>query len=123
MPELGFPVKKVGGVPVVLAPDEIDIANDGKLRVALLRAASAGDGTFVVDMSHTRFCDSSGLHALVDAHKRAQEDGSQMLLAIGGPAVLRMFEITGADRVLLHFPGVAEALTHLAAAGAPGPQA
>jgi anti-sigma B factor antagonist len=105
----------------VLAPEEIDIANDGKLRVAPLPAASAGGGTFVVDISRTRFCDSSGLHALVDAHKRVQDDGAQMLLALGGPAVLGMFEITGADRVLLHFRGAAGALTHLAAAGAPGP--
>lgn len=122
MSELGFPVRKINGVPVVLAPEEIDIANDGKLRAALLRAASAGAGTFVVDMSNTRFCDSSGLHALVDAHKLAQDEGGQMLLAVGGLAVRRMFEITGADRVLLHFPGVSQALTHLAAAGVPGPQ-
>jgi len=65
--------------------------------------------------------DGCPLHALVDAHKLAQDDGAQMLLAVGGPAVLRMFEITGADRVLLHFPGVAGALTHLATARAPGP--
>jgi len=110
----------VNGVPIVAAPEEIDITNADELRAAVLQAASSGDGTFVVDMSRTRFCDSAGLHALVDAHKRAHGEGGQVLLAVSGPAVLRIFQITGVDRALPHFPGVTEALAHLAAAEASG---
>jgi anti-sigma B factor antagonist len=120
MSETGFPVGMVNGVPIVAAPEEIDITNADELRAAVLQAASSGDGTFVVDMSRTRFCDSAGLHALVDAHKRAQAEGGQVLLAVSGPAVLRLFQITGVDRALPHFPGVPEALAHLAAAEASG---
>ena len=120
MSETRFPVETVNGVPIVAAPEEIDITNADELRAAVLQAASSGDGTFVVDMSRTRFCDSAGLHALVDAHKRAQVEGGQVLLAVSGPAVLRLFQITGVDRALPHFPGVTEALAHLAAAEASG---
>jgi anti-sigma B factor antagonist len=118
MPEPGFTVETANGVPVVTAPEEIDITNADRLRAALLQAACCGGGTFVVDMSRTRFCDSAGLHALVDAHRRAHDEGGQVLLAVSGPAVLRILDITGVDRVLPHFPGVAEALAHLAAAEA-----
>jgi anti-sigma B factor antagonist len=118
MSEIGFAVDMVNGAAVVTAPGEIDITNADELRVALLEASVRGDGIFVVDMSRTRFCDSAGLHALVDAHKRAQNEGGQVLLALCSPAVLRIFEITGVDRVLPHFPGVAEAITYLAAAEA-----
>ena len=117
MSATGFPVEMVHGVATVTTPEEIDITNTDELRAALQQAGSDGSGTLVVDMSGTRFCDSAGLHALVDAHKRALSDGGQVLLAAPGPAVLRIFEITGVDQVLPRFAGVDEALAHLAAAG------
>ena len=53
MPEARFPVEVVQGVPVVAAPEEIDITNAEALRSALLTAAAAADGhgTLVVDMT------------------------------------------------------------------------
>jgi anti-sigma B factor antagonist len=91
-----FPVELVSGVPVVAAPEEIDITNAPDLRAALLEAAADRPGTLVADMTRTRFCDSSGLHALLAAHKRAQADGGELLLVIPSTAVLRVFAITGA---------------------------
>ena len=120
MGNVGFPVEVVRGVPVVAAPEEIDITNAEGLRAALSRAAGEGTGSLVVDLTRTRFCDSAAIHALVDAHKRARAEGGQVLLAISGTAVPRIFEITGVDRVIPRFPGVAEALEHMAAAETPG---
>jgi hypothetical protein len=54
-----FPVERIGGVPVVVAPEEIDITKAPDLRSALLEAAADGPGTLVADMTRTRFCDSS----------------------------------------------------------------
>ena len=51
MPEDGFPVEVIGGVPVVAAPEEIDITNAGALRSALIKAAADGPGALVVDMT------------------------------------------------------------------------
>jgi hypothetical protein len=36
----GFPVTTISGMPVVRGPAEIDIANAGQLRAALLAAAA-----------------------------------------------------------------------------------
>jgi anti-sigma B factor antagonist len=110
MPGGGFPVEVVGGVPVVAAPEEIDITNAEALRSALLNAAADGHGTLVVDMTRTQFCDCSGLHTLLAAHKRAQAEGGEVLLVIPGPAVLRVFAITGADRMIPHFTNLPGAL-------------
>jgi len=121
MPEIGFPVEMISGVPVVAAPAEIDITNADGLRAALVQAAGSGPGTLVVDLTRTRFCDSAGMHALVDAHKRARAEGGQVLLAVSGTAVPRILEITGIDRMLPRFGSVAEALACLPAAGTPGP--
>ena len=66
-----FGYELVNGVPVVAAPEEIDITNAAELRSALLEAATRGRGTLVVDMTRTLFCDSAGLHSLLAAHRRA----------------------------------------------------
>jgi anti-sigma B factor antagonist len=110
MPDLRFPVEVVTGVPVVTAPEEVDITNASGLRAALLEAAVQGSGTLVVDMTRTLFCDSAGLHALTNAHKRAVAEGGQLSLALGGPAVLRVFAITALDRVIPCFTSLDEAL-------------
>ena len=117
MPDDRFPVEVVGGVPVVAAPEEIDITNAEALRSALLSAAAAdGHGTLVVDMTRTRFCDSSGLHTLIAAHKRAGAEGREVLLVIPSTAVLRVFALTGMDTVIPNFTSLAEALAQTAAA-------
>jgi anti-sigma B factor antagonist len=115
-----LPVELVGGVPVVAAPEEIDITNAPVLRSALLEAAARGHGTFAVDMTRTRFCDSSGLHTLLAAHKRAQAEGGEVLLVISGSAVLRVLAITGMDRVIPNFTSLDEALAQASGAGSSG---
>jgi anti-sigma B factor antagonist len=116
MPEAGFPVEMAGDVPVVAAPGEIDVTSAADLRTALVAAAARGHGTFVVDMSLTRFCDSSGLHALVAAQRRAQAEGGEVLLVVPDTAVLRVLAITGVDQVIPSFASLDEALAQVPAA-------
>jgi len=114
MPDSSFPVRLVQGVPVIAAPEEIDITNTEALRSALLQAASNGHCAVVVDMTQTRFCDSSGLHALLAAHKRAGDEGRAVLLVIPSTDVLRVFAITGVDRMIPHFASLDQALAQTA---------
>src|ERR1700683_3348428 len=122
MREVSFPVELVRGVPVVAAPEEIDITNAAGLRAALLTAGGSeagGHGTVVVDMTRTRFCDSAGISALVGAHKRAQAEGGRVLLAVSGTAVPRIFELTGIDRIIPSFTSLEEALAETLAGTGP----
>jgi anti-sigma B factor antagonist len=105
-----------GGVPVVAAPAEVDVTNAAELGSALAEAAALGDGTLVVDMTLTRFCDSCGLHALLTARRRAVTGGGRLVVAAAAPAVLRIFAITGVDRLIPCFPTLTAALAHAAAA-------
>jgi anti-sigma B factor antagonist len=105
-----YPLEVVNGVPVVTAPEEIDITNAPALRSALLAAAAHGNGTLVVDMTRTQFCDSSGLHTLLAAHKRAQAEGGGLLLAITAAPVLRVLAMTTIDRMIPTFTSVGQAL-------------
>ena len=101
---------------MVAAPGDIDITNAAGLRTALLQVAACGHGIFVVDLSHTQFCDTAGIHALVAAHKRARAEGGQVLLVIGGAAVRRILSITGLDRVIPNFSSLEQALSQTPAA-------
>jgi anti-sigma B factor antagonist len=112
-----FPFTLVSGVPVVTAPEEIDITNAAALRSALLDAAAHGHGTLAVDMTATRFCDSSGLHTLLAAHMRAQGEGGELLLVCSARAVLRVFELTAIDRIIPTFASLDQALAHIPANG------
>lgn len=113
----GFPTELVSGVPVVTAPEEIDINNAPGLRSALLQAAANGSGALVADMTRTRFCDSAGLNALAAAHKRARAAGGELLLVICSAAVLRVLAITGVDRVIPNFATLDDALAHVSPNG------
>lgn len=109
-----FTVDLGGGVPVVTAPEEIDITNAGALRSALVSAAAHGSGAVVVDMTQTQFCDSSGLHTLLAAHKRASAEGRAVLLVMSSPAVVRVFTLTGIDQVIPNFTSLDQAVAHAA---------
>ena len=110
MIDVRHPGTVIKGVPVVAAPSEIDITNAEELRSALLKAAADSPDTLVVDMTRTRFCDCSGLHTLISAHKCAHAEGREVLLVIPDTRVLRVFAITGIDRVIPTFTTLDEAL-------------
>ena len=114
-----FPFTLVSGVPVVTAPEEIDIINAPALRLALLEAGAHGHGALAVDMTATRFCDSFGLHVLLAAHKRAQGEGGELLLVCSATAVLRVFELTALDHIIPTFTSLDQALAHTPANGLP----
>jgi anti-sigma B factor antagonist len=100
----------VRGVPVVAAPEEIDASNADWLRAVLLDAACRGHGTFVVDMTRTRICAAAGLSVLVRAHKRALAEDGGLRLVIPAAALLRIFAVTGLDRLIPIFTDLDQAL-------------
>jgi anti-sigma B factor antagonist len=110
MADAGFSVEMVRGVPVVAAPEQVDITKAASMRAALLEAAARGTGTYVVNMSRTTFCDTAGIHTLVGAHKRAQAEHGEVLLVVGSAVVLRLFAITCLDQVIPHFTSLEQAL-------------
>ena len=105
------PIVMIGGVPVVEAPQEIDVANAEPFREILVHAASRGHVPVVVKMTGTRFCDSSGVRALASAHQRAVAEGGDLLLVIPADApLLRVFALTGIDRLIPYLADLNEAM-------------
>jgi anti-anti-sigma factor len=108
MPDVSSPSEVISAVPVVTAPDEIDITTAYGLRAALASAARR-HATVIVDMARTHACDTAGLHVLVRAHRRALAQGGELRLVMPSPDVRRLFAITGLDRMIRHFASLDEA--------------
>jgi anti-sigma B factor antagonist len=117
VPELGFAATTVNGVPVVIAPAEVDIANAALMSAALLRAAGSGREVIILDMTATQFCDSAGLSVLIRGHRRAVAEGGSLRVVTATPQLLRILDVTGLDRLLQHFRTLDEALEPLAQPG------
>src|SRR6266536_169907 len=97
VPDHRYPLM-INGVPVVEAPEEIDICNAEQLRI-------------VLDMTRTRFCDSSGFSVPVAAHQRALAEGGGLRLVIpDGSRVLRIFTMIGLGRFIPRFASLDQAL-------------
>jgi anti-anti-sigma factor len=101
----------IGGVPVVEAPQEIDVANAKPFREILVQAACREHAPVVVNMTGTRFCDSSGVKALLSAQNRAVAEGGELLvISPASTTVLRVLALTGLDQLIPIFADLNEAL-------------
>lgn len=122
VPDTHFPPRS-SGPSVVVAPAEIDVSTAEQLRVALLRTeghlAGKTRSVVVVDLTHTLFCDSTGLTVLLRAHRRVVADGGEFRLVIPAKgAVARVFALSGMDHVISCFASVERALGSWSAATA-----
>lgn len=74
---------------------EVDLATVGQLQRELETLIEAGFARIVIDLRQVAFLDSTGVHALISAQARADQDGWQLAITPGPRAVQRIFEITG----------------------------
>lgn len=104
----GTPVQPV--TETVVFPPEVDIANVGDLQAELHTAIRPGVRAVIADLTRTHFCDSSGISALIAAHKQAAASGTELRVVTASPAVLRVMHFTGAGQMLSIYPGLATAV-------------
>ena len=117
--EVRYLREMIDGVPVMATPPEIDVTTAEQLRAVLLAATENRYRTLVVDMTRTRFCDSSGFSVLVAAHQRALAEGGGLRLVIpDGSRVLRIFTVIGLGRFIPRFASLDQAQPAAPAAAA-----
>jgi len=104
MADTPHPPGTQAGTVVVTFPGEIDMGNAARVGEELNAAFDAGAAIVVADMSGTRFCDTSGIHALVMAHKRAKASNIRFRVVVRPGEVRRVLEIVRLDTVLALYP-------------------
>ncbi len=98
----GWTVLQIGG--------EIDIATAPKLREQLLALVNRECYRIVVDLEEVEFIDSTGLGVLIGARKRVGLQDGAMTLVCTEARIIKVFEITGLDKVFEIHATLAEAV-------------
>jgi anti-sigma B factor antagonist len=93
----------------VTLPSEIDISNASLVHDVLAQALDGGTTVVIADATRTAYCDCAGVRALIQAHRQAATGAGLRLAAATCPTVRRIFELTGADRILDIYPTLAAA--------------
>ncbi|MFJ9598033.1 anti-sigma factor antagonist [Streptomyces virginiae] len=84
----------------VAVSGEIDMDDAAEVRADLTAALDASPGGLDIDLAAVTFCDSSGLHVLLDLHQQALDIGKTLVLTALSRTVVRLLHITGAQDVL-----------------------
>ena len=88
----------------------LDLETAPSLRAALTQAADEGKNDIIVDLTQLEFLDSTGLGALIGAHRRALEHGGRLRLIVAPGTIERLLNITGLIDVFAAYGTVESAL-------------
>lgn len=110
--ELTIDIKteKQGDALIYTLSGSFDVATSPSVRAALIEAASEGNHEIVVDLTQLEFMDSTGLGALIGAHRRASENGGVVRLVVAAGTIARLLNITGLVRVFAIYHSLEDAL-------------
>ncbi len=111
--ELALGSRTDGPFQIIEVGGEIDVYTAPRLREAIVAAIDAGHTRLVVDVEKVEFLDSTGLGVLVGALKKVRADGGTLDIVCTQERILKIFDITGLDKVFGLHESVAQAIaTH-----------
>jgi anti-sigma B factor antagonist len=87
----------------------LDLATSPTVRAALTDATEKGRKDLIVDLTQLEFLDSTGLGAMIGAHRRAAEHGGSLRLIVNEGPIARLLNITGLIRVLAVYHSLEDA--------------
>jgi anti-sigma B factor antagonist len=117
--ELSLSTRTVAGHTVLEVGGEIDVYTAPQLREHLIAMVEGGDRQVVVDLGRVEFLDSTGLGVLVGALKWLRGVDGELSLVCNQERLLKIFRITGLDRVFTLYGSVEEATASGEGADAP----
>ena len=113
---------RFGDVYVVAVVGELDLYGVEPLQAELERVERLGGKTVIVDLLSVPFVDSTALGVLVGASKRLRAARGHILLVADDPRTLRIFQVTGLDRVFALERSLSAAIDAAIAIGLDGPK-
>jgi anti-sigma B factor antagonist len=97
--ELDIKVDKQAESCSITLAGEVDVYTSPSFKERLVSAVDEGCLNIVVDLESVDFIDSSGLGVLVSGLRRVKEQGGSIRLVCTRDHILKVFRITGLDRV------------------------
>lgn len=107
--ELDVGIAREEAACIVTIAGEVDVYTSPSLKERLVEAAEEDCDLMIVDLDQVGFIDSSGLGVLVGALRRLRERGAEMHIVCTREQILKIFRITGLDKVFPIFAGMDQA--------------
>ena len=96
-----FSSEHKGNVAVVYSQvDKLDSTNAPELKSLFIHLNKSANNLIVLDMSQTKYCDSSGLSAILIANRLCKDTSGSFYLTGLQPDVFKMIQIAQLDKVL-----------------------
>ena len=90
---LAIVVNELGTTTMISLAGEWDLAQQPATRDTIRRIVQRRPEAVVLDLSRLSFIDSSGLHVIIELHKRAQQENIRLVIVPGPRGVQRLFDI------------------------------
>jgi anti-sigma B factor antagonist len=97
--ELSVTTSRQGDVTIVSVAGEVDVYTAAQLRAALDEEVAADHVQLIVNLDEVTFLDSTGLGVLVGRLKLVRNQSGWLRLVCSNERILRVFRITGLDKV------------------------
>ncbi len=111
---MSFDTKKHDNYSVItFSTDKLDAIVAPDLKSELVLVSKAGEKNIIMDMNSVKYCDSSGLSALLVGHRLCNEVKGSFILFGLQPAVEKLLSISQLNNVLTIKGGLAESLDAL----------
>ena len=100
------------GVAVIALSGELDLYTCPEFKTQLLQVIEDGAKLVVVDLTETTFIDSTALGVLIRGLERLKTQDGRLVVACSDPNIVKIFEVTGLDRIFSVCRSRDEALAH-----------
>ena len=97
-------------IGVVVLEGEIDIYSAPEFKEVLVNSIEGGAHRIIVDLTEVTFIDSTALGVLVSGAKRVRPRNGNLDIVCSDENIIRIFEITGLDRIFGIYPSRVEAI-------------
>ena len=95
---------------VTSAVEKLDALHAPDLKAELVQLAKSGHLNIVLDLTESRYCDSSGLSAVLVGNRMCRDEHGTFVLCGLQPTVEKLVQISQLDRVLNITPTLNEAV-------------
>ena len=107
---MSFLAEKVSnGIIVITCPKQLTVKNSPELRKIFSDFIDAGDYKFVVDLTATKYVDSSGLGAIVSRIAISRSNNGDVRIATAVPLIKHLLDVTNLNKIVKCFDDVSRA--------------
>ena len=96
-----FSSEHIGNIAIVYSNvDKLDSSNAPELKGLFIHLNKGSNNLIILDMSKTKYCDSSGLSAILIANRLCKDTNGSFHIASLQPDVMKLIQIAQLDQVL-----------------------